>query len=66
MKYGVLILNMRASLVGYALRRWAVDCTPKHGLTLKQHHLTLKNPQTLYCVESEALAPGYSVGRFDL
>jgi len=51
---------MRAPLVGYALRRWAVDCTPKHGLDPKQHHLHLKNPQTLYGVESAALAPGYT------
>ena len=56
---GVLALDMRAPLVGYALRRWAVDCTPKHGLDPKQHHLYLKNPQTLYGVESAALAPGY-------
>ena len=57
---GVLALDMRAPLVGYALRRWAVDCTPKHGLDPKQHHLYLKNPQTLYGVESAALAPGYT------
>ena len=63
---GVLALDMRAPLVGYALRRWAVDCTPKHGLDPKQHHLYLKNPQTLYGVESAALAPGYTVGRADL
>jgi len=56
----VLALDMRAPLVGYALRRWAVDCTPKHGLDPKQHHLYLKNPQTLYGVESAALAPGYT------
>ncbi len=61
MKNGVLALDMRAPLVGYALRRWAVDCTPKHGLDPKQHHLYLKNPQTLYGVESAALAPGFSV-----
>ena len=57
---GVLALDMRAPKVGYALRRWAVDCTPKHGLDPKQHHLYLKNPQTLYGVESAALAPGYT------
>lgn len=59
MTNGVLALDMRAPLVGYALRRWAVDCTPKHGLDPNQHHLYLKNPQTLYGVESAALAPGY-------
>ena len=66
MKDGMLVLDMRAPLVGYALRRWAVDCTPRHGLDPKQHHLYLKNPQTLYGVESAALAPGYTVGRADL
>lgn len=66
MKDGVLALDMRAPLVGYALRRWAVDCTPKHVLDPKQHHLYLKNPQTLYGVESAALAPGYKIGRADL
>jgi hypothetical protein len=66
MKDGKLVFDMRAPLVGYALRRWALDCTPRHGLDLKQHHLYLKNPQTLYGVESAALVPGYSVGRTDL
>ena len=59
MKNGMLVLSMRAPLVGYALRLWAVDCTVKHSLDLKQHHLYLKNLQTLYGVESAALAPGY-------
>jgi hypothetical protein len=61
MKDGMLVLDMRAPLVGYALRRWAVDCTLKHGLDPKQHHLYLKNPQTLYGVESAALAPGFAI-----
>lgn len=60
MKDGMLVLDMRAPLVGYALRRWAVDCTPEHELDAKQHHLYLKNPQTLYGVESAALAPGFT------
>ena len=64
MKDGMLVLEMRAPLVGYALRRWAVDCTLIHGLDPKQHHLHLKNSQTLYGVESAALAPGYSVNIF--
>ena len=60
MKDGMLVLDMRAPLVGYALRRWAVDCTLQHELDPKTHHLTLSNLQTLYGVESAALAPGYS------
>jgi hypothetical protein len=59
MKVGMLVLDMRAPLVGYALRRWAVDCTDKNFLDPRVHHLFLKNPQTLFGVESAALAPGY-------
>ena len=59
MKDGMLVLDMRAPLVGYAMRRWAVDCTDKNSLDPKVHHLYLNNPQTLYGVESAALAPGY-------
>jgi hypothetical protein len=59
MKDGMLVLDMRAPLVGYALRRWAVDCTDKSSLDPKSHHLSLRNLQTLYGVESAALAPGY-------
>ena len=60
MTNGVLALDMRAPLVGYALRRWSVDCSTKHTLDPKEHHLWLKNSQTLYGVESAPLAPGYS------
>ena len=59
MKDGMLVLYMRATLVGYALRRWAVDCTPDHTLDPRSHHLSLGNPQTLYGVESATLAPGH-------
>ena len=55
---GLLQLDMRAPLVGYALRRWAVDCSPDHRLDPKAHHLWLRNSQTLYGVESATLAPG--------
>jgi hypothetical protein len=37
-----------------------VDCSPEHSLDPKEHHLWLNNPQTLYGVESAALAPGYN------
>jgi hypothetical protein len=60
MKDVMLVINMRTRLVGYALRRWAVDCSEKHTLDLKAHHLYLCNLQTLYGVESAALAPGYA------
>lgn len=57
---GLLALDMRSPLVGYALRRWSVDCSPEHSLDPKEHHLWLKNPETLSGVESAALAPGYT------
>lgn len=58
-KDGMLVLDMRAPLVGYALRRWSVDCTPKHLLDPRSHHLCLNNLQTLYGVESASLAPDF-------
>lgn len=61
MEKGVLSLDLRAPLVGYALRRWAVDCSENHRLDPKEHHLWLRNSQTLYGVESAELAPGYDV-----
>ena len=60
MKDGMLVLDMRAPLVGYALRRWSVDCTSDHALDPLSHHLYLNNPKTLYDVHSASLAPGYS------
>jgi len=55
----MLVLDMRAPLVGYALRRWSVDCTPEHVLDPRSHHLYLINPQTLYGVESAAMVQGF-------
>lgn len=60
MRAGMLALDMRAPLVGYALRRWAVDCSDGSSLDPKQHHLRLLNSATLYGVESASLAPGYA------
>ncbi|WP_242673548.1 WYL domain-containing protein [Aquitalea sp. USM4] len=59
---GRLRLKIRAALAGYALRRWAVDCTPDARLSALEHHLWLNNPQTLYGVRSASLAPGYQPG----
>lgn len=55
---GVLRIKARAALAGYVLRRWNVDASPDHRLDPATHHLWLRNPQTLYGVESAALAPG--------
>lgn len=57
---GVLKIKARAALAGYVLRRWSVDSSPDHRLAPSSHHLWLRNPQTLYGVESAALAPGFA------
>ena len=59
MEKGLLRTRSRAALAGYFLHRWQVDCTPGHSLDPSEHHLWLRNPQTLYGVESAALAPGF-------
>lgn len=58
---GVLKIKARAALAGYVLRRWSVDSSPDHSLDPSSHHLWLRNPQTLYGVESASLAPGRAV-----
>lgn len=60
MQDGVLRIKSRAALAGYVLRRWSVDASVDHSLDPASHHLWLRNPQTLYGVESAALAPGYA------
>lgn len=57
---GVLKIKSRAALAGYVLRRWNIDSSPDHRLDAASHHLWLRNTQTLYGVESAALAPGYA------
>lgn len=61
MNDGFLALDMRAPLVGYTLRRWAMDYSPEHSLEPKAHHLWLRNPQNLCGVESATLARGFAV-----
>jgi hypothetical protein len=58
---GCLRIKARAALVGYVLRRWNVDTSPGHCLSPTQHHLWLRNTETLYGVESAMLAPGRAV-----
>ncbi|MDF3123484.1 WYL domain-containing protein [Rheinheimera sp. 1928-s] len=60
MKDGKLKLTVRATVVGYWLRHWNVDCTEDHSLEGFHYQLWLKNHQTLYGVESRNLAPGLS------
>lgn len=59
---GVLRLRSRAALAGYLLRRWSIDCSPDHALDPASHQLWLRNPQTLYGVESAVFAPGVNEG----
>ena len=63
MSNGVLALDMRTPLVGYAMRRWSVDCSPEPRLNPKKQYLWLNNPQTLYGDESASLAPGCASDR---
>lgn len=58
-KNGVLRMNVRAAMAGYALNRWHVDCSVDHSLDCAQHHLWLRNRHVLDGVESARLAPGY-------
>lgn len=51
-------IKRRATLAGNVVRRWGIDSTDDHRLNLASHHLWLRNPQTLYGVESASLAPG--------
>jgi len=60
---GSLLVQCRAAVAGYALHRWQVDCSPDHSLPPGEHHLWLRNPQTLYGVESATMAPGHVPGR---
>lgn len=60
MKDGVLKLMVRATVVGYWLHHWNVDCTEDHHLKGYNYQLWLRNHQTLYDVESRAIAPGLS------
>ncbi len=59
---GVLRLRSRAALAGYMLRRWSIDCSADHSLDPTTHHLWLRNPETLYGVQSAAFAPGTKQG----
>lgn len=59
MENGVLRMRVRASMAGYLMRRWNVDCTEDHSLKGPEYHLWLRNRQALYGVTNLVLAPGY-------
>jgi hypothetical protein len=60
MKKGVLKINTRASVAGYVLRRWNVDCSTNYNLEGNEYHLALRNIEALDgSVETMTLAPGF-------
>lgn len=61
MKNGRVTLNVSAALAGYALLRWAVDCSPDQSLDCARHHLCLADRSVLDGVDSAVLAPGFVV-----
>lgn len=61
MSDGVLKVVVRATMTGYLLRQWCVDCSPNHSIHAEECRLWLKNHPVLYGVDSAKLAPGYSM-----
>ncbi len=63
MDYGMqneqLLINVRAAMAGYLLRRWNVDCTERGTLKGAEYQLWLQNRFTLNNVQNLAIAPGY-------
>ncbi|MGF1687440.1 WYL domain-containing protein [Photobacterium japonica] len=60
MREGKLVIESRAALAGYLLRKWEVDCSADGCLYVYVgYQLALNNPQALYQVTSAMLAPGY-------
>jgi predicted DNA-binding transcriptional regulator YafY len=58
MRSGALLVKCRAAVAGYALRRWAVDCSRDHRLSGTEFQLALANHHVLASIDSSALAPG--------
>jgi len=55
--------KLRESAYSFLVACGALHCsvgfTTDHSLSYWVHHLWLRNPETLYGVESSTLAPGY-------
>lgn len=60
MSDGVLKIMVRATVAGYWLHLWNVDCTEDSSLEGYDYQLWLRNHMTLYDVESREIAPGLS------
>lgn len=65
MDYGMeneqLLIEVRAAMAGYLLRRWNVDCTERGSLQGPEYQLWLQNRFTLNNVPNLAIAPGFEV-----
>lgn len=63
MDYGMensqLLIEVRAAMAGYLLRRWNVDCTERGTLKGAEYQLWLQNRFTLRDLDNLAIAPGY-------
>ena len=59
MKNGKCTVNLRATVAGYWLDLWNVDCSDNYELEGYRYQLGLKNHLALYDVESRKIAPGY-------
>ncbi len=60
MEDGYLTVSVRATVAGYWLHHWSVDCTEDSSLKGYEYQLCLRNHNTLYDVESRNIAPGLS------
>ena len=58
MRDSVFKIYVRATVVGYVLRRWNVDCTKNHKLEGAEYHLWPSNPRAPYGVKNLILTPG--------
>lgn len=56
------IVEVRAAMAGYLLRRWNVDCTERGTLKGPEYQLWLQNRFALNKVANLAIVPGYTQG----
>ncbi len=63
---GVLVLETRASMAGYLLRRWNVDCSANHSLEGHEYVMWLRNHEKLSEIDNALLAPGFGIGCGDV
>ena len=61
MENNTLLIETRAALAGYLLRRLNVDCTEDASLTGGEYQLWLENQTSLFGAENLSIAPGYKV-----